>query len=118
MLISGISLFIFVNVTGNAISILQIPWQSWTAIAYLILFGSLFAFIAYLYALQNLPTEQASVYAYVNPIVAVLCGWLVFNEKISVFIAAGGLVTLLGVYLVNKAFKTVPAIEQPEAEGI
>ena len=118
MLISGISLFIFVNVTGNAISILQIPWQSWTAIAYLILFGSLFAFIAYLYALQNLPTEQASVYAYVNPIVAVLCGWLVFNEKISVFIAAGGLVTLLGVYLVNKAFKTVPAIEQPETEGI
>jgi len=118
MLISGITLFIFVNATGNAISIVQIPWQSWTAIAYLILFGSLFAFIAYLYALQNLPTEQASVYAYVNPIVAVLCGWLVFNEKISVFIAAGGLVTLLGVYLVNKAFKTVPAIEQPEAEGI
>ena len=118
MLISGITLFIFVNATGNAISIVQIPWQSWTAIAYLILFGSLFAFIAYLYALQNLPTEQASVYAYVNPIVAVLCGWLVFNEKISVFIAAGGLVTLLGVYLVNKAFKTVPAIEQPETEGI
>lgn len=81
-------------------------------------FGSLLAFIAYLYALQNLPTEQASIYAYINPIVAVLCGWLIFNERITIFITVGGLVTLLGVYLVNKAFKAVPPPEQPETEGI
>jgi len=99
MLISGITLISFTSVTGNAVSISQIPWESWTAIAYLIIFGSLLAFIAYLYALQNLPTEQASIYAYINPIV-------------------GGLVTLLGVYLVNKAFKAVPPPEQPETEGI
>lgn len=118
MLISGISLFTFTNLTGNAVSLTQVPWQSWAAIAYLVIFGSLIAFICYLYALQNLPTEQASVYAYVNPMVAVLAGWIVFNEKITVFIAVGGLVTLLGVYLVNKAFKVVPATEQPETEGI
>ena len=104
--------------SGNAVSISQIPWESWTAIAYLIIFGSLLAFIAYLYALQNLPTEQASIYAYINPIVAVLCGWLIFNERITIFITVGGLVTLLGVYLVNKAFKAVPPPEQPETEGI
>lgn len=118
MLISGITLISFTSVTGNAVSISQIPWQSWTAIAYLIIFGSLLAFIAYLYALQNLPTEQASIYAYINPIVAVLCGWLIFNERITIFITVGGLVTLLGVYLVNKAFKAVPPPEQPETEGI
>ena len=118
MLISGITLISFTSVTGNAVSISQIPWESWTAIAYLIIFGSLLAFIAYLYALQNLPTEQASIYAYINPIVAVLCGWLIFNERITIFITVGGLVTLLGVYLVNKAFKAVPPPEQPETEGI
>lgn len=118
MVIAGVSLITFTNLTGNAIPIINIPWQSWAAIAYLIIFGSLLAFIAYLYALQNLPTEQASIYAYVNPIVAVICGWLVFNEKVTPFIIVGGLVALLGVFMVNRAFKTIPPPEQPEAEGI
>jgi drug/metabolite transporter (DMT)-like permease len=118
MLVSGISLVTFTKLTGNSVPITTIPWQSWAAISYLIIFGSLIAFVAYLYALQNLPTEQASVYAYINPIIAVLCGWIVFNEKISIFITVGGLVTLLGVYMVNKAFKVIPPPEQPETEGI
>ena len=118
MLISGISLYTFTSLTGNTIPVTKIPWQSWASIGYLILFGSLIAFVCYLYALQNLPTEQASIYAYVNPMVAVLCGWLIFHEKVTIFITLGGLVTLLGVYLVNKAFKAVPPPEQPETEGV
>ncbi len=118
MLISGTCLFTITNLTGHSVPVIQIPWQSWAAIAYLVIFGSLIAFVCYLYALQHLPTEQASVYAYINPIVAVLAGWIVLKEKLSVFIVVGGLVTLLGVYLVNRAFKAVPAPEQPEAEGI
>ena len=118
MIISGIALYSFSSATGKAISISAIPWQSWLAIAYLVIFGSLIAFICYLYALQNLPTEQVSIYAYINPMVAVLCGWLIFNEKVTIYITIGGLVTLFGIYLVNKAFKTVPPPEQPETEGI
>ena len=118
MLISAITLISFTSATGNAVDINKIPWQSWASIAYLVMFGSLIAFICYLYALQNLPTEQASIYAYINPMVAVICGWLVFNEKITVFITVGGAVTLLGVYLVNKAFKAIPPPEQPETEGV
>lgn len=118
MLISGICLSGFNAATGTAVPLSAIPWQSWAAIAYLIIFGSLIAFVCYLYALQNLPTEQASLYAYINPIVAVLCGWVVFGEKVTIYIIIGGLVTLLGVYLVNRAFKAVPTPEQPEAEGV
>jgi drug/metabolite transporter (DMT)-like permease len=118
MLISGTCIFSFTHINGTAIPLTAIPWQSWAAIAYLIVFGSLLAFICYLYALQNLPTEQTSIYAYINPVVAVLCGWLVFGEKVTPFIAIGGAVTLVGVYLVNKAFKAVPPPEQPETEGI
>lgn len=118
MLISGVCLFSFTHINGTALSFSAIPWESWASIAYLIIFGSLLAFICYLYALQNLPTEQASIYAYVNPVVAVLCGWLLMNEKITPYIIIGGVVTLFGVYLVNKAFKAVPPPEQPETEGI
>ena len=122
MLISGIALTAFTNIINEpnvkAISILDIPWQSWAAIGYLVVFGSLMAFVAYLYALQNLPTEQASIYAYVNPIVAVLLGWLILSEHLTIYIGLGGVVALLGVFLVNRAFKAVPPLEQPETEGI
>jgi drug/metabolite transporter (DMT)-like permease len=70
-----------------------------------VVFGSLISFVAYLYSLQRLPTEQASLYAYINPVVAVLLGALIFEEKLTVPLALGGLVTLYGVYLVNKAFR-------------
>jgi drug/metabolite transporter (DMT)-like permease len=105
MLISGFITTIIAQSFGQTIPIQDIPWQSWTAIAYLASFGSVISFIAYLYALQNLPTEQASVYAYINPIVAVLLGSLLFNEKLTLFIAAGGAITLLGVHLINSAFR-------------
>ena len=117
MVIGGMALYGFSAATGRAVAITAIPWQSWLAIAYLVIFGSLIAFICYLYALQNLPTEQASIYAYINPIVAVVLGSIVFDEKLTIYLAIGGLVTLLGVYLVNRAYKITTA-EQPETEGV
>lgn len=118
MVISGIALYGFSSASGRAVPLSAIPWEGWASIAYLIIFGSLLAFICYLYALQHLPTEQVSIYAYINPMVAVLCGWLIFGETVTIYITIGGLVTLLGVWLVNRAFKAVPPPEQPEAEGI
>jgi drug/metabolite transporter (DMT)-like permease len=117
MVTSGIALTVFSYSFTNTIPVTAIPWQSWASIGYLVVFGSVISFIAYLYALQNLSTEQASLYAYVNPIVAILLGWLIFSEKLTMFIAVGGLVALLGVYLVNKAYK-VPATTTPETEGL
>lgn len=117
MAVSGIALTSFSYSFTDTIPVTSIPWQSWASIVYLVVFGSVISFIAYLYALQNLSTEQASLYAYINPMVAILLGWLIFSEKLTMFIAAGGLVALLGVYLVNKAYK-VPATTTPETEGI
>ena len=103
MVISGIFLFGTSHLTKNAIAVSAIPWQSWASIGYLVIFGSVLSFIAYLYALQNLPTEQVSIYAYINPVVAVLLGAVIFGEMLTPFIIAGVLVTLYGVYLVNRS---------------
>ena len=117
MMTSGLALTIFSYSFTDTVLISAIPWQSWASIVYLVVFGSVISFIAYLYALQNLSTEQTSLYAYINPIVAMLLGWLIFSEKLTMFIAVGGLVALLGVYLVNKAYK-VPITTTPETEGV
>ena len=103
MLISGITLYALSSAAGQSINIRQIPVPAWIAIGYLVVFGSVISFIAYLYALQNLPTEQASLYAYINPIVAVFFGWMLFSEVLTPFIVGGTLITLYGVYLVNKS---------------
>ncbi len=107
MFISGITLYLVSSFTGITIPIQQIPWQSWAAIGYLVVFGSIVSFLAYLYALQNLPIQQVSIYAYINPVVAVLLGSFLFGERLSIFIAVGGLITLYGVYLVNEVFRKI-----------
>jgi drug/metabolite transporter (DMT)-like permease len=103
MVISGILVTATSYLTGKAIPLTSIPWQSWAAVGYLVAFGSVFSFIAYIYALQYLPTQQASLYAYINPIVAVFLGWLIFGEVLTPFIVVGVLITLYGVFLVNRA---------------
>lgn len=105
MLISGVVMTAIAVLSDSAIPVVDIPWQSWAAILYLAFFGSVISFLAYLYALQHLPTEQASIYAYINPVVAVLSGFLIYGESLTIYLAVGGVVILYGVYLVNKVYR-------------
>ena len=105
MFISSIFLFAYLGATGSAVSLTTIPVISWVSIGYLVIFGSVLTFIAYIYALQHLPAEINSIYAYINPIIAVLLGAYIFGEPLSLAIAVGGIITLFGLYLVNKSFQ-------------
>ena len=105
MVIAGFMLTGVSHATGNAIPLTQIPVISWLSIIYLAVVGSVISFMAYIYALQHLPTEQVSIYAYINPLVAVFLGSLIFDEKLNAFIVFGGLIALTGVYLVNAEFR-------------
>jgi drug/metabolite transporter (DMT)-like permease len=105
MFMAGVVLLIISYVTGTAIPVSEIPWQSLTAIGYLVVFGSVIAFAAYLYSLQRLSVELMSIYAYINPIVAVILGSVLFNEKLTVFIITGGAITLYGVWMISHALR-------------
>jgi len=112
MFLAGLVLLAGSYSTGKVIPLQEIPWQSWTAIGYLVLAGSVLAFLAYLYALQHLSVEQMSIYAYINPVVAVVLGSLLFSEHLTTFIIAGGLITLYGVYMINTALRKVVPREE------
>jgi drug/metabolite transporter (DMT)-like permease len=105
MVISSSFILIITEATNTGVSITSIPAQSWWAIGYLVIVGSVLTFIAFIYALQKLPPEISSVYAYINPIVAVLFGTLIFGEPLTFFIAVGGIITLCGLYLVNYSIR-------------
>ena len=80
-----------------------IETKGWIALVYLIVFGSLLAYSAYSYLLANAPISLIGTYAYVNPVVAVLLGWLILNEHVTTTIMLGGLVVVVGVALVVTA---------------
>lgn len=79
----------------------QVPAQSWFAIAYLILFGSIAAFSAYVWLLKVRPATEVSTHSYVNPVIAVLLGTLFANENISGLQILGLFIILVSVLLVN-----------------
>ncbi len=105
MLFSGIIIYAVAYISGNTIRFADFPAASWWAIGYLVVVGSLITFAAYIYSLQHLPAALASVYAYINPIVALLLGSLLINEKLTILVAIGGVITIAGLYLVNNSLK-------------
>lgn len=71
--------------------------EAWAAWGYLILFGSVLAFTSYVMALKLLPVDIVMTFAYVNPVLAVILGWLVLGEPLSWNIAAGAAMIILAV---------------------
>jgi drug/metabolite transporter (DMT)-like permease len=105
MFLSSILLFAYTGATGTSVSLSSIPAISWWSIAYLVVFGSVLTFIAFIYALQHLPAQISSIYAYINPIIAVILGAVIFGETLNASIAIGGGVTLFGLYMVNYSLR-------------
>lgn len=75
--------------------------RTFAALAYLSLFGSVLAYTSYVYAARHLRMTSMSLYAYVNPVVAVILGWLVLHEQLTWVSIAAMIVILGGVALVQ-----------------
>jgi len=71
------------------------------ALVYLMIFGSVIAFTAYIYAMRSLRVTTLSLYSYVNPVVAVILGWLVLNERLTWVSVTAMAIILAGVALVQ-----------------
>ncbi len=74
------------------------------ALVYLIIFGSIIAYGAYMYVLKQLPATIISTYAYINTVVAVFLGWLWLDEPLNALVWTAVVLTIAGVYLVNKSY--------------
>ncbi|MDE3145276.1 MAG: EamA family transporter [Bacteroidota bacterium] len=116
MMLAAPFIFIMSLGTGTNISLTQIPAQTWMALAYLVILGSCIAFVCFIYTMKHLPAAIASLYAYINPIVAMLVGYLLLSEKLTINILIGTAITIFGVYLVNHSLKEVPTTEPIENE--
>jgi drug/metabolite transporter (DMT)-like permease len=81
---------------------LQPTTRSLAAVAYLVTFGSIVGYSAYIYVMDKLPVSLVSIYTYVNPVVAVTLGWLIYREHFGWREAAAMSIIFLGVFLVKR----------------
>ncbi len=78
-----------------------VPWQSWAGLIYLIIFGSVIAYLSFIWLLSVKPAALVSTHTFVNPIVAVIAGTLIGNEIITRGQATGLIIIVAGVILTN-----------------
>jgi drug/metabolite transporter (DMT)-like permease len=76
--------------------------EGWLSVLYLTVIGSSLAFWLYTYVLKHLSATVSSLYTYINPIGATLLGWLFLGESLTIWTGMGMLITIFGVWLVNR----------------
>src|SRR6185312_8991567 len=82
MLVAGVMFLMIATATGEW-GKLEFTVRSASGILYLVVFGSIVAYSAYVYALKHLPISTVSLYSYVNPIIAVVLGTVLLSEPFS-----------------------------------
>jgi drug/metabolite transporter (DMT)-like permease len=113
MLLSGVMLLAIATALGDWRH-LSITPRGAGAMLYLIVFGSILGYTAYMYALKNLPVSTVSLYAYVNPVIAVVLGSIVLDEPFTLrMVAASGLV-FAGILIVPRVAHEPKADETPQ----
>ena len=102
LLCGGVALLVLATAGGElgSLHLAEVSWRSWLAFGYLIVAGSIVAFSAYGIAVRALPTATVATYAYVNPVIAVLLGTLILNERLTPAMFAGGALIVGAVVLV------------------
>lgn len=95
---------------AGQVQLAEISLDSAAAFVFLILVGSIAAFTAYNWLLQHVAISTVSTYAFVNPVIAVLLGWLILSEEITAFVVAGTAVIVAAVaFVVLSAAEKAPA---------
>lgn len=101
MVFSGIMLLAAATAHGDWAQLSFTP-RTLGALAYLSIAGSLIAYSAYIYAIQHLPLQLVSLYAYINPMIAVALGTLLLSEPFSPRIAIAAVFVLAGTWIVGR----------------
>lgn len=86
------------------------------SLVYLITFGSVLAYAAYMFALRVLPVGVATIYAYVNPLIAVMAGYLFLNEQLNIYVGLAFVAIVISVFLVNKGYRQQHKQEKQASE--
>jgi drug/metabolite transporter (DMT)-like permease len=103
MIGGSVGLFVIGFARGEftQLDISHVSIASWIGWVYLVTFGSLIGFTAYIFLLKTVSPAKASTYAYVNPLVAVFLGWAIAGETVTGRTLAAAAIILTGVAMIT-----------------
>jgi len=109
MLAGGVLLLLLGLLTGESrnLDLGQVSRASWLGFGYLVVFGSLVAFTAYSWLMKNAPPARVATYAYINPVVAVLLGWVLLGEALTGQMLVGAAVVVGSVALTTASAEKI-----------
>jgi nitrate/nitrite transporter NarK len=93
--------FSFIGGEPFKLQFASVSAQAWCALAYLITFGSIVGFSAYVWLLKVVSPSRVSTYAYVNPVVAVFLGWALAGEAMTIQTMVAASVILVAVWVIT-----------------
>jgi drug/metabolite transporter (DMT)-like permease len=100
MWIGGAIMLVVGAASGERLDLAAYSGKTYLAWGYLVVFGSMVAFSAYVWLLGNAPISLVATYAYVNPVVAVALGALILDEPVTGAVLVGGAVIVVAVAVV------------------
>jgi drug/metabolite transporter (DMT)-like permease len=106
-ILGALCLLPFAAAEGGMAALATASSGAWLAIAYLVVFCSVIAYVAYNYALRILPASQAGVFQFLNPVAASLLAQLLLDEPLTLVAAIGGVMAIAGVYLANRSSHSI-----------
>jgi drug/metabolite transporter (DMT)-like permease len=117
MLLGGLVMVAIGVVAGEVgdVDASAVSGESLVAFAYLLVFGSLVAFTAYVWLLQNAPVSQVATYAYVNPVVAILLGATLLDETLTTGTLVGAAIIVASVAVIVRREARPQAGSEPRA---
>jgi drug/metabolite transporter (DMT)-like permease len=105
---AGLTLAALVSGEATSVDLAAISLRSWVALAYLIVVGAILGFGAYVYLLRHTTMARVSTYAFVNPVVAVVLGWLVLDEPLNGRTVIAGALIIAAVVLILRRATPAP----------
>ena len=92
----------------RSFSLSSVSLRSWLSLGYLILFGSVVAFTAYNWLMEHYPPTLVATHTFINPIVAVLLGWLMAGEAVTLNVLLSAAMVVSAVILVDRGMARLP----------
>ena len=119
MLAGGALLLVFGTIAGEwaRLDLAAVSRESWLGLTYLIGFGSMVGYTAYVWLLRHAPLSLVSTYAYVNPVVAVLLGWLIAGEPLTARTLLAAAIIVGSVVVITTAPRAPRARRDPGQPG-
>lgn len=110
LIVGGLASLVLASIFGEwgKLNLNQVPGEAWAGLLYLIVFGSIIAYLSFIWLLSVKPAALVSTHTFVNPIVAVFAGALIANESITTGQSIGITTIIVGVILTNIVQYKVP----------